>query len=243
MEIRQQTHARLLRRLAAGPAGRHAGSSQRTVERTAGELPRIGAVRLARPGHRNFDRGRAHGDQAVRGGRGPGQAALRNQPERVFKKAAAGVPGPEGLRNMRRRAADSRNSGRHDRRTGRPGIRDRNSLLADHRGGGRGSRQARALALAGGNCQGCSPRSPTEAEIFKRGRAGIPAAQPGERHTFRRRSPKDPPRHANRVRALGRDVCPRRAEHRATPARQRPADPDAARPPGSRQFGDRRRAR
>ncbi len=58
-----------------------------------------------------------------------------------------------------------------------------------------------------------------------------------------RRGPADPARHPDRLAAGGRALHPRRAEHRAAPARQRAPAGDAARPARPRQHGDRRRAR
>ena len=54
--------------------------------------------------------------------------------------------------------------------------------------------------------------------------AGLPDAGPDGRHALRRRGAAHPPGHADRLGPDGRAVHPGRAEHRAAPARQRPAD-------------------
>jgi excinuclease ABC subunit A len=63
------------------------------------------------------------------------------------------------------------------------------------------------------------------------------------RHTLRRRGPAHPVGDPDRLRANGRPVHPRRAEHRAPPARQRPLDQDAGAAARRRQHADRGRAR
>ena len=72
---------------------------------------------------------------------------------------------------------------------------------------------------------------------------GLPLARPRRGHAVRRRGAADPAGHPDRLRAGRRALRPRRAAHRAAPARQPPADrdPDPAARPG--QHADRRRAR
>ena len=84
---------------------------------------------------------------------------------------------------------------------------------------------------------------PGAAQLPARRRPRLPLARPAVRVALRRRGAADPARHPDRRRPGRRPLRPRRAVDRAPPARQPPADRDAAPAQGPRQHPDRRRAR
>ena len=76
-----------------------------------------------------------------------------------------------------------------------------------------------------------------------RHRTRLPELQPPVGNALRRRVAAHPPVDADRLRADGHALRPRRAEHRAAPEGQRQDDRDAQEPARHRQHRDRRRAR
>ena len=84
---------------------------------------------------------------------------------------------------------------------------------------------------------------PRAAHVPLRRRRRLPPARPRREDAVGRRGAAAAARDADRLAARRRPLHPRRAVDRAPPARQRPADRDAAAPEGARQHGARRRAR
>ena len=146
--------------------------------------------------------------------------------------ARGAVPG------VRRRPAQARVArGAARRAVDLRGVRqaDRGVRAVPRRAQAHGARDADRRAGAQGD--------PGAARVPARRRARLPVARPRVGHAVRRRGAADPAGHPDRLRPGRRALRAGRAEHRAAPARQPPADRDAdpAARPG--QHPDRRRAR
>ena len=100
---------------------------------------------------------------------------------------------------------------------------------------------------AGRPRRGCRPsgavRDPRAAEAAARHRPRLPQLQPPLRHALGRRVAAHPAVDADRLRADGDALRPRRAEHRAPSEGQHQDDRDAREPARHRQHRHRRRAR
>ena len=110
---------------------------------------------------------------------------------------------------------------------------DRRGVQPADPGGGGLPRRARAHPPRAADRRARAQGDPRAARLPARRRPGVPLAGPRRGHAVRRRGAADPAGDADRLGAGRRPLRARRAEHRAAPAGQPPADRDphpAARP-------------
>ena len=110
-------------------------------------------------------------------------------------------------------------------------------------GGDRVCRFPRAYRAAAAHRRAHFEGDQKPSRLFAVGRSGLSDAFTRERNALRRREPAHPACHADRQQPDGCAVYPRRAVHRAAPARQRQAARDAQASARPRQYADRGRAR
>ena len=87
----------------------------------------------------------------------------------------------------------------------------------------RSSTSSRSASGSASSAAGCSRRSASASRFLSRRRARLPEPPPRRGHALRRRGAAHPAGHPDRLGPGRRALHPRRAEHRAAPARQRAA--------------------
>ena len=215
------------------------------------------AARLGHAGHRvHLPRRRGQGPRAhgqalasVRRDHSQLRAALSRDRFDGGARGPRALPGGARLPAVRGLAAAARGAPRAAGRSGRPQPGRRARDLRDRaRHAGRGAALLRHAATGrrqGRDRRQGGARDPRTAEVPQRCRAVVPEPGPRRRHAVGRRGAAHSPGLADRLGADRRDVRARRAEHRAAPARQRPADRDVEAParPRQQRAGGRARRR
>ena len=206
------------------------GSSRRRVVR----CERTAAHRRPRAGRH----GQLHG-VVGRVGRLHRETAggLLLRPGRQVERA---VRRPQGVQRVRRIASEKGGPAIPHRRQ-----EHRRAVGHEHRGAGPldGGSRGPSLPEAAADRPGAAQGNSRAAALPARRRARLSVAQPQLALAVGRREPAYPARYADRIEARQRALHSRRAEHQASPARQRQADRQPEGFARRGQFGDRRRAR